>query len=106
MRLITAVISKKDSEEVCRFLSEHGFYFTKIASSGGFLSSGNTTLLIGTADVEVKEVLGIIRDHCSKRVETITSTAQLASHSVSNLSEVVVGGAAVFVSKVDAFQKM
>ena len=106
MKLITAVISKKDSEEVCQSLAENGFYFTKMATSGGFLSSGNTTLLIGTEADLVNDAVAIIRSHCSKRVENVTSTMQLASRSVSNLSEVVVGGATVFVTEVEKFEKM
>ena len=106
MKLITAVISKKDSDEVCQALAEGGFYFTKMATSGGFLSSGNTTLLIGTEADKVKSAVSIIRAHCSKRVENVTNTMQLASRSVSNLSEVVVGGATVFVTEVEEFEKM
>ncbi len=106
MKLITAVISKKDSEEVCQALAEGGFYFTKMATSGGFLSSGNTTLLIGTEADKVSDAVGIIRSHCSKRVETVNNTMQLASRAVSNLSEVVVGGATVFVTEVEQFEKM
>ena len=106
MKLITAVISKKDSDEVCQALAEGGFYFTKMSTSGGFLSAGNTTLLIGTEADKVKTAVGIIRSHCSKRVENVTSTMQLASRAVSNLSEVVVGGATVFVTEVEEFEKM
>lgn len=106
MKLITAIVSKKDSEEVCHALAEGGFYFTKMATNGGFLSSGNTTLLIGTEADKVDEAVGIIRSNCSKRVEAVTNTMQLASRSVTNLSEVVVGGATVFVTEVEQFEKM
>ena len=106
MKLITAVISKKDSEDVCQALAENGFYFTKMATSGGFLSSGNTTLLIGTEADLVDSAVSIIRSHCSKRVENVSNTMQLAARSVNNLSEVVVGGATVFVTEVEKFEKM
>ena len=106
MKLITAIVSKKDSEEVCHALAEGGFYFTKMATSGGFLSSGNTTLLIGTEADKVDDAVKIIRSNCSKRVESVTNTMQLAARSVTNLSEVVVGGATVFVTEVEKFEKM
>ena len=48
MKLITAIINRKDVGEVCTSLTEAGYYFTKMMSSGGFLTSGNTTLIIGT----------------------------------------------------------
>lgn len=106
MKLITAVISKKDSDEVCHALSQGGFYFTKMASSGGFLSSGNTTVLIGTESEKVSDALDIIRAHCSKRKETVSATAPQAFTSSATPSQVVVGGATVFVTDVDQFEKM
>ena len=106
MKLITAVISKKDSENVCQALSEGGFYFTKMASSGGFLSSGNTTVLIGTDSDKVDSAIAIIRDHCSKRVENVSATVPQASGASTHPTSVVVGGATVFVTEVSQFEKM
>ena len=106
MKLITAVISKKDSDNVCQALSEGGFYFTKMASSGGFLSSGNTTVLIGTDSDKVDNAISIIRDHCSKRVENVTATVPQAAGAATHPTSVVVGGATVFVTEVSQFEKM
>ncbi len=106
MKMITAIISKKDSDEVCRALSEGGYYFTKMASSGGFLSWGNTTLIIGTEADRVKPAIEIIRANCSKRVENIPSTMQLPAHSVTANTEVVVGGATIFVTEVEEFERI
>lgn len=106
MKMITAIISKKDSDEVCRALTEAGYYFTKMASSGGFLSWGNTTLIIGTEASKVRPAIEIIRAHCSRRVENIPSTMQLAAGSATASSEVVVGGATVFVTEVEEFEKL
>lgn len=50
MKLITAVIGKKDLNPVCDVLREAGYSFTKIPTSGGFLRSSNMTLLIGVDD--------------------------------------------------------
>ena len=61
MKLITAIINRKDVGEVCTSLTEAGYYFTKMMSSGGFLTSGNTTLIIGTEKDKVKDVMEIIR---------------------------------------------
>ena len=43
MKLITAVIGKKDLNPVCDALREAGYSFTKIPTSGGFLRSSNMT---------------------------------------------------------------
>ena len=53
MKMITAIINKKDAGKVCSALIDGGFYFTKTATSGGFLTIGNTTLIIGVEDDKV-----------------------------------------------------
>ena len=106
MKLITAVISKKDSDSVCQALTEGGFYFTKMVSSGGFLRSGNTTLLIGTEADKVKPAIAIIREHCSRRTEQVSTPISAATAAQGSMSQVVVGGATVFVTAVEEFEKM
>lgn len=106
MKLITAVINKKDINEVCHSLTESGFYFTRMASVGGFLTSGNTTLIIGTEDDQVDAAIEIIRNHCSRRVETVPSTIQMGIAASSFPTEVIVGGATVFVTDVEHFEKI
>lgn len=106
MKLITAIISKKDSDSVCSALTEAGFYFTKMMTSGGFLSSGNTTVLIGTEEDKVKSAISIIRENCSRRKETTPTTIPLAASAVNGMQEVMVGGATVFVTPVEKFEKM
>ena len=106
MKLITAIVSKKDTNEVCKALSEAGFYFTKMASTGGFLTAGNTTLMIGTENDKVAQVLDVIRTNCSRRVEKMSSNVQLAVPSAVAPTEVSVGGATVFVTEVEQFEKM
>ena len=46
MKLIFAVVNGDDSAAVSKALAKNGFRATKLASSGSFLSSGNTTFLI------------------------------------------------------------
>ena len=53
MKLITAIVNRRDTSEVCAALTDAGFYFTRMASTGGFLTGGNSTLLIGTEEDRV-----------------------------------------------------
>lgn len=106
MKLITAVVNRKDASEVCQALTEAGFYFTKMATSGGFLTAGNTTLMLVTEAEEVERAIGIIRSHCSRRVEPVGPMAQTASQPASCPAEVTVGGATVFVTAVEQFEKL
>ena len=106
MKMITAIINKRDSGEVCAALTEAGYYFTRMSSTGGFLTGGNTTLLIGTPEERVPQAISIIREHCSRRTEKISSNVQLATPSAPYPTEVTVGGATLFVSDVTQFEKI
>lgn len=67
MKLIIAIIKDEDNDMVSKALTEKGFRVTFIASTGGFLRSGRSTLLIGVEDDQVKAALEIIRTSCEKR---------------------------------------
>lgn len=105
MKLVTAIVNKKDADEVCRSLRENKFYFTKMATTGGFLTAGNTTLMIVTDDQSVETVLDIIRSHCKKRTVLLPATTSMA-HVAMNPAQVIVGGATVFVTNVEYFEKI
>ena len=107
MKMITAIINKKDATNVCDALTEQKFSFTKMATTGGFLQSGNVTLLIGTDDERVELALNLIRKHCAQRMEPIASVAGVGVPAFGYYkTEVLVGGATVFVSPVERFEKM
>ena len=107
MKMITAIVNKKDANEVCDALANEKFTFTKMATTGGFLKSGNVTLLIGTEDEKVDEVMDIIRKHCAKRMEIVPSVVNSAIPTFGYYkTEVPVGGATVFVTDVERFEKM
>lgn len=107
MKMITAIVNKKDSSEVCDALQEAKFTFTKMATTGGFLKAGNVTLLMGVEDERVEEAIQIIRKHCAKRMEPMPGIVSAGVPSFSYYpAEVLVGGATVFVSPVERFEKM
>ena len=60
MKLITAIVNKEDSKNVCNQLLKNKFYVTRLATTGGFLMAGNMTLLICTEDEKVDDCIGII----------------------------------------------
>ena len=67
MKLIIAIISNDDSYDVLSELTKAGFDATKLSTTGGFLSAGNVTLLIGVEDSRVDDVMEILRENCSRR---------------------------------------
>ena len=107
MKLITAIVHKKDVNDVSEALTENGFEFTKMSTSGGFLRSGNVTLMIGTEDEKVDSALHLIRKNCSRRTEKVSAvTASPMPAALAYMTEVTVGGAIVFVMDVVRFEKM
>lgn len=65
MKLIIAIVRDIDSEPVSHALTSANFRVTGVASSGGFLRKGRTTLLIGVDDEQVDSALQTIRDSVS-----------------------------------------
>ena len=61
MKLMMAILRKKDCEPVIQALVEDDFRVTRVASTGGFLRQGNVTLLIGTDEEKVESALETIR---------------------------------------------
>lgn len=47
MKLIIAIVQDEDAFRLISNLMSEGYGVTKLASTGGFLRAGNTTLLIG-----------------------------------------------------------
>ena len=71
MKMITAIVNKKDAGSVCDALTKAGYFFTKMATTGGFLKAGNTTLLIGTDNDKVTAAVEIIRKNCAQRMQMV-----------------------------------
>lgn len=107
VKLVTAIINKKDVKEVCKELTLSRYQFTKMASTGGFLSTGNITIIMGVEDDRLEDALAIIRNHSSQRVEKVAAISSVELPSpMSYPLDVVVGGATVFVTNVEYFEKM
>jgi uncharacterized protein YaaQ len=62
-KLIIAVVQNEDADAVVDALLEDEFRATRLASTGGFLRRGNTTLMIGADEEQVDQVLDLIRRH-------------------------------------------
>jgi len=108
MKLVIAIVNDDDSYNVIESLTENNFRVTKLASTGGFLKSGNTTLFIGAEDDKVDKAIEIIREECKTRKE-ITTTGPMVGDSSSFVPipiEVVVGGATIFVVDIERFEKL
>ena len=107
MKLILAIVNNDDSAVVSATLTRENYSVTKLSTTGGFLMSSNVTLIIGTEDEKVDDVIRIIGEHSQKRTEIVPSTVMYGiGVSTSIPLEVTVGGATIFVLPVDRFEKV
>ncbi|KQL51355.1 hypothetical protein AN964_20480 [Heyndrickxia shackletonii] len=106
MKLILAVVQDQDSARLMNAMVDHNFRVTKLASTGGFLKSGNTTFMIGTEDIRVEKALQVIKDNCKSREQLMAPVSPMGGNADSYIPypvEVEVGGATVFVLPVEQF---
>ena len=107
MKLILAIVSSDDSSMVSSALTKNNFSVTKLATTGGFLMSGNTTFLIGTEDENVDKAINVIGEHSKKRKQMVPSSASYGVGMYTSFPvEVTVGGATIFVLDVEQFKKL
>jgi len=109
MKLIFAIVQDDDSANLVETMNEDGFRVTKLATTGGFLKEGNTTLIIGVDDEKVNHVLAKIEEVCRTREQIVVSTAPSSIETGGFIPfpvEVEVGGAVVFVLDVDKYIKI
>lgn len=109
MKLIIAIVQDDDAGDLIDILTEDGFRVTKLATTGGFLKAGNTTLMIGVEKEKVDKVLASIEEVCKTREQVVTSPSPVAGSTgvyVPYPVEVEVGGATIFVVDVDQFIKI
>ena len=106
MKMIIAIVQDEDNQKVNAALMEKGFRATRLATSGGFLRAGNTTMMIGVEEERLDEALDTIRQVCHPRTQTVSApapTVDTTGFFIPYPVEVTVGGATIFVLDVDQF---
>jgi len=111
MKLIIAIVQDEDAGRLVSALMDKGFGVTKLATTGGFLRAGNSTLISGVEDEKLDEALGIIEKVCKSREQITASTAPMGGGAAGGVYvpypiRVTVGGATVFVLEVEQFLKV
>ena len=109
MKLVISMVQDDDAADLVDAITEAGFRVTKLASTGGFLKSGNTTLMIGVEANKVQNVIDVVEDVCKTRKQIITTPTPITGNMDMYMSypiEIEVGGATIFVVDVDQFIKI
>lgn len=109
MKLIFAIVRSDNEDDVAVALSKAGYELTKLNTTGGFLRRGNVTLMIGTEDENLENVIEIIRSECGNRQKIkvdmpfISGAGYINNYSTLT-QEIMVGGATIFVTDVSRFE--
>jgi uncharacterized protein YaaQ len=103
-RLMTAVVQNQDAEAAMEALVKAGYSVTQMASSGGFLGSRNSTLLIGLTAGQEERVVRVMAETCRRRVEYVATPLEGAPFHLPMTTPVTVGGATIFTLNVERYE--
>jgi len=109
MKLVMAIVHDEDAFHVMDVINEKGYSVTKVATTGGFLRSGNTTLICGIEDDKLDNLILVLEKNCKGRKQIASLNASHISAVESYMPypvEVTVGGATIFVFNVENFIKV
>ncbi len=108
MKLIFAIVNNDDGQIVAAQLIKSGFHITKMASTGGFLRKGNHTFITAVQDDEVEKVIEIIKNYSQKRTYTAPADIVAAASLGGNVTpiQVTMGGATIFVTNIERFERI
>jgi len=109
MKLVVAIVHNEDAGALVDALLDKEFRATRLHSAGGFLKQSNATIMLGVEEAEVDEVMGIIRENCTSRTQTVNPMPPIMEPGEFFMPyplEVEVGGATVFVVPVERFEKL
>lgn len=111
MKMLLAIVHNEDAPLLINELNERKYYVTKLATTGGFLKKGNTTLLLGLDDDQVEGVCEIIKQHSGRRQQIMyTPPAPSNSNVYNSVSSVPVnvevGGSTIFILPVEDYRKV
>lgn len=65
MRLMIVIVRDGDADNVSQALVNDGYRVTRMASTGGFLRRGNTTLMVGVEESKEGGIYALLQEACS-----------------------------------------
>ena len=106
MKLVMAIVNADDAHAVINHLTKESYSVTRLATTGGFLKTGNTTIIVGVEANKVENVIEIIRHHSHSRKQLVSTASELGMGFFPTVpTEITVGGATVFVVDIERFEK-
>ena len=109
MKLMYIIVRQDNEADVVDALIKENFRITKLATSGGFLRRGNTTLFSCVEDKDVDRAIDIIKSECGERqkieVDMPVNLPSTAINYTTLPTTIEIGGATIIVTDVARFEK-
>ena len=109
MKLMYIIVRQDNESDVVNALINEKFRITKLATSGGFLRKGNTTLFSCVEDKDVDKAISIIKNECGEsqkiQVEMPVNLPSTAINFATVPTTIEVGGATIIVTDVYRFER-
>ena len=88
MKMIVVILQDDDTESVSQALIKAEMPVSRIASTGGFLRQGRSTLMIGVKKEKVDDVIQLIDDNCAPTIEPMQRKATLFVLNVEHFEQI------------------
>ena len=106
MQVMLAIVQTEDADTALDQLRTLGLpSVSRVATSGGFLRQGNTTIWIAALPDRAAAVLDVLRATCQRRTTYVPAQLEVAQLASAFPVEVEVGGATVFICDVERYEE-
>ncbi len=92
MKLAVAIVQEEDADRAVDELIACSLPVTRIATTGGYLRTGNATLLMALHDHQLEQATEILKRVCKRRERAASR---------GNGGKATVGGAVIFLLQLD-----
>jgi uncharacterized protein YaaQ len=87
-KMLIAILQDEDTDRVTTALVEMGFRVTRIASTGGFLRQGKSTVMVGLPNEMVDQAIQIINNNCAPTIEPVLKRATVFVLNVEHFEQI------------------
>ena len=111
-KLVLAVLQEEDYDSTVTALNQHGFFVTKLSSSGGWLRKRNITSLVGVESARYVELMDLLKGRAGRRKKVMYATPAMmpGGHLEAAVSAVPIqvdtGGATIFTLQLEGLDKI
>jgi uncharacterized protein YaaQ len=105
-RMLLAIVTSPDSENVENALLQIGYAFARLPSVGGLLRERNVTFLIGYPENETVKLRQLLQETAGRRIGYVSPVLDNLPMGSLIPTEVQIGGVTVFDLKIDHYEEI